>query len=292
MNALNDLHLQFASIDNPDSIEASLDLSTDSPYSLALNNAMNIHLNEIKSKDSINSTWRKKFREFLLTKNNHILEFLTKKQKVHPCLSPCEAFFQKYGSKQGEFHKSIKDLISDLSNNDIETEVNALCISNEFETVEKYIDQTKFFMEEYKLYGDKIIDSEKLLKMKLDNLESIQKKVNGIMNLGENEHLEELYKSTEKYLETVFNQHEIEKDYNEIIDNYRKFLYYKNIVKLIRLSEATEKEPLCSICFDNTVSYTIVPCGHTFCSGCVLRQGISCALCRSVIREKIKIYFS
>ena len=292
MNALNDLHLQFASIDNSDTIETNLDLTCDTSYSLALNSAMNIHLNELKAKETVSSIWKKKFREFLLKKNNNILEFLTKKQKAHPCLSPCEAFFQKYGSKHGDFNKTIKDTITDLSNNDIESEINAICISKEFQTLEKYVDQTKFFMEQYKLFGDKILDSEKLLKMKLDNLDSIQKKLNGVMSLGENEHLEELYKSTEKYLETVFNQLEIEDNYKEIIDNYRKFLYYKNVVKLVRLSEMTEKEPLCSICFDDTVSYTITPCGHTFCSNCVLRQGISCALCRCTIREKVKIYFS
>lgn len=291
MNALNDLHLQFASIDGSDSIETNLDLTTDSSYALALNSAMNVHLNEIKSKESVSSVWKKKFREFLLKKNNHILEFLTKKQKAHPCLSPCEAFFQRYSSKHGDFNKSIKEVISDLSNNNVETEVNALCVSKEFEPVEKYIDQTKFFMEQYKLYGEKILDSEKLLKMKLDNLDAIQKKLNGIMNLGENEHLEAVYASTEKYLESLFKNLEIESDYNEIIENYRNFLYYKNIVKLIRLSELTEKEPLCSICFDDSVSYTITPCGHTFCSNCVLRQGTSCALCRATIREKVKIYF-
>ena len=292
MNALNDLHLQFASIDNSDTIETNLDLTCDTSYSLALNSAMNIHLNELKGKETVNSIWKKKFREFLLKKNNNILEFLTKKQKAHPCLSPCEAFFQKYGSKHCDFNKTIKDTIIDLSSNDIESEINAICISKEFQTLEKYVDQTKFFMEQYKLFGDKILDSEKLLKMKLDNLDSIQKKLNGVMGLGENEHLEELYKSTEKYLETVFNQLEIEDNYKEIIENYRKFSYYKNVVKLVRLSDAIEKEPLCSICFDDTVSYTVAPCGHTFCSNCVLRQGTSCALCRSTIREKVKIYFS
>jgi hypothetical protein len=292
MNALNDLHLQFASIDNSDTIESNLDLTCDTSYSLALNSAMNIHLNEIKGKETVNSIWKKKFRDFLLKKNNNILEFLTKKQKAHPCLSPCEAFFQKYGSKHGDFNKTIKDTITDLSSNDIENEINAICISKEFQTLEKYIDQTKFFMEQYKLFGDKILESEKLLKMKLDNLDSIQKKLNGLMSLGENEYSEELYKSTEKYLETVFNQLEIKDNYTEIIENYRKFVYYKNVVKLIRLSEVTEKEPLCSICFDGTVSHTLVPCGHTYCNNCVLKQGISCALCRCTTREKLKIYFS
>lgn len=295
MNALNDLHLQFASIDNSDSINAidtNLDFSMDTPYSLALNNAMNIHLNEIKIKETTTSIWKKKFRDFLLKKNNHILEFITKKLNVNPCIAPCEFFFQKYQLKSGDFNKSIKDIISDLSNNNVEEEINALCISNEFETIEKYIDQTKFFMEQYKLYGDTILNSEKLLKMKLDKLDTIQKKLNGIMNLGENEQLEDLYKSTEKYLESVFNNLEIEHDYNEIIENYKKFLHYKNIVKLIRFSEMTDKEPLCSICLDDSISYTSVPCGHTFCSGCILRQGTSCALCRSVVREKVKIYFS
>lgn len=292
MNALNDLHLQFASVDSPDSNEPNLDLTNDSSYNIAINNAMNKHLSELKNKETVSTIWKKKFREFLLTKNNKIIEFLTTKQKSHPLLSPCETFFYRFGTKHGGFDRTIKDVINDISNNEIENEINNSCISKEFETVEKYVEQTKYFMEQYKLYGDKIIDSEKLLKIKLDNLDIINKKLSSILNLGENEYLEELYKSTEKYLERVFNDLEIEKDYNEIINNYKRFMYYKNIVKLIRLSEVSEKEPLCSICFDETVSYTLVPCGHTYCNNCVLRQGISCALCRCTTREKVKIYFS
>jgi len=45
----------------------------------------------------------------------------------------------------------------------------------------------------------------------------------------------------------------------------------------------------CPICFDNNVDTCMVPCGHTFCHGCV-ETATKCYLCNQEIFIKQKIY--
>jgi predicted patatin/cPLA2 family phospholipase len=78
--------------------------------------------------------------------------------------------------------------------------MDALCISNEYMTLPRYIEQTKFIMEQYKLVSEKILDQENLLKIKLSSLDSLQNKITGIQTISHNEYYEELMTATEKYI--------------------------------------------------------------------------------------------
>ena len=55
--------------------------------------------------------------------------------------------------------------------------------------------------------------------------------------------------------------------------------------------ELTEKEPLCSICFNEQIQYAIIPCGHTFCTTCIKRHVVNCSVCRGQIRDRVRVYF-
>ena len=45
----------------------------------------------------------------------------------------------------------------------------------------------------------------------------------------------------------------------------------------------------CSICLDNIISNCCIPCGHTYCTGCINKTN-NCYICRTIIKNKIKIY--
>lgn len=283
----------YASVDFPDATETSLaDYYPTDSYSTTLNNCVIQHLNEIKEKNPQiqNVNWRKRFREFLLTKNGKLLEFLTTRLQKHPVLGPVELLFQRF-SKATHTNKTLKDVILDISGNVLETVENS-CIEKGFLPLEKYTEQTTFLMEQYKYTSEKILDKEKLLKIKLLNLDSIQDKLNMLTNLHKNEHYNSLMESMERYIETTFNENSIEEDYNAIIEEYHKFIELREVIKTIRTVDVTEKEPLCSICFDDTIQFAFVPCGHTFCSTCTKKQSLSCSICRGMVREIVKLYFT
>lgn len=270
--------------------------SVDAPYSIAVGNAITKHYSELKDKHPphiIQGQWKKKFREFLVTKNNKILEFLTCKLKQHPVLGPSEHFFQKFGKATVNFNtQSIRDVVYDLSGQNGSDEYDAISISNGFLSLEKYSEQTKQILDTYKEYADSILQKEGQLKHKLDILDTIQTKINGFSNLSINDEYTPMMESIEKYLHTLFIDHEIEKEYNELIELYRKFLHLRDILRVIRSKESCEKEPLCNICFEDTISHAFIPCGHTFCSGCVKRQMMVCSICRGQVRDRVRLYFS
>ena len=284
----------FSTADFPDSNDvspANLSIANDSSYTNAINNAINKQFNEIREKVTINQEWNKKFRDLLITKNNKLLEFLTCKLKKHPVLSSAEQFFQIFGSPT-TFNKSIKEIVLDISSNDIHTFMNNDLEEKGFQSLEKYSEQSTYILQEYKLTIDKILDKEKLLKMKLDSLDSMNSKLKNITSLTSNEHYSELMTSIEKYISKLFDDNNIESDYNDIINEYKKYLYLRNILRVARRLDVIEKEPLCSICFDNTVNHAFVPCGHTFCAICLKRQSLNCSVCRSSVRDIVKIYFA
>jgi hypothetical protein len=50
---------------------------------------------------------------------------------------------------------------------------------------------------------------------------------------------------------------------------------------------------MCPVCFDREVDTVLVPCGHTYCSGCSeYDRSHKCPQCRAPVQRRIKIYFS
>jgi hypothetical protein len=289
----------YASADFPDAeLGRPLDFSFGEgiSYSLALTNAVSKHISELREKnsDSIDTIWKKRFKEFLVSKNEKLLEFLTVKIKNHPILGKTEHFFQLFGTNNRYFNiNTIQEIALDLSgaesNKDI---VNALCLSNEFQTIDKYVEQTQYLLNLYKECVDKILTKELDLSIKLEQFDSIHTNLKGLSKLTVNDSYNPMMEGVQNYLEKLFEENQFEETYNDIIESYRKFLLLREVLQVIRKRESVESEPLCTICFTDKVSYAFSPCGHTFCIGCVKKQSHSCSICRSSIRERVKIYFS
>ena len=289
----------YASADFPDAeLGRPLDFSFGEgiSYSLALTNAVSKHISEVRDKtsDSVDIIWKKRFREFLVSKNEKLLEFLTVKLKNHPVLGKTEQFFQLFGANHRYFNSNtIQEIAFDLSgtesNKDI---VNALCLSSEFQTINKYVEQTQYLLNLYKESVDKILKKELELSIKLEQFDSVYTNLKGLSKLTVNDSYTPMMEGVQNYLEKLFEENQFEEIYNDIIESYRRFIVLRDVIQVIRKRESVESEPLCTICFTDKVSYTFSPCGHTFCIGCVKKQLHSCSICRSSIKERVKIYFS
>jgi DNA mismatch repair ATPase MutS len=60
---------------------------------------------------------------------------------------------------------------------------------------------------------------------------------------------------------------------------------------LIKPDDINKK--VCPVCFDREVNTVLVPCGHTYCEGCLKYGSYSrCPQCRETIQRRIKMYFT
>lgn len=67
----------------------------------------------------------------------------------------------------------------------------------------------------------------------------------------------------------------------------RVLLGKKNILKnILNIKNST----MCSLCIERTVDTFNDPCGHTFCSTCVMRQNRVCPMCRATVIGARRLY--
>ncbi len=268
--------------------------NSNSIFTTAVNNMTQKHVYEIREKlpptiQGANSS-RRRLRDFLLNRMNDILEFATKPIAKHPTLGPAEVLIRKFS--RGNFqasHHSLKDIALDGSGVDVVAEVNSQLAKYSM-TLHGYQEATTYLLDTFREAGEEIVRQDALLQTRLDIFDKVQSRVSGLAEIQVNEQFEPLVEATKAYLEKIFKGNEIEETYTSMIAAYRKFLLLRDILLTRRIIETTLSEPLCSICFSDTIQYVLNPCGHTFCAGCVKRQVSQCYICRQGVKDRVKIY--
>jgi hypothetical protein len=52
------------------------------------------------------------------------------------------------------------------------------------------------------------------------------------------------------------------------------------------------KQNSCPVCYESEITHCLVPCGHTFCDGCLSKSDSQrCAACRTPFQSKVKLFF-
>jgi len=267
------------------------------PYTAAVNAILTKQIDEIRKKVSaevnLPTGWKRRLREFMSKKNNDLLDFLKVSVPQHPTLGPGELLIRKFGNPQvTPSHASVRDMVIDVSGENVHDEIHAAMLSlNGDNQISNYALHTRMLYDLYREAGEAIFEGQAALKGKLDRLDRIQGKVNHLFEIDVNEKYEPLLKVTEEYLQKIFEQADIEVEYNRVVLAYRRFSTLRDIITMSRTFLSAENEPLCSICLNETVSYALVPCGHTFCQTCMRRQYGDCFMCRNRIKDKVKLYF-
>jgi hypothetical protein len=266
------------------------------PYSALVNNVFQRHAVEIREK-TLNpsptpSNWRRKLREFMMTKNEDLVAFLKKPIGSQSALSRADVFIQKFG--RGDFqatHPSLQYVFLDASGvsmiPQVETELTTVGPSSS----KQIVDQVRWLYDAYKAAGEECLKQDNLLKLKLDILDKTYQKVVGFCELPVNEDSEKVTEAIDGYVRRLYVEHDIQDQYKKTIEAYRRFAALKEMIQFMRFTDLQDKEPLCSICLDESVGFVLVPCGHTFCGTCVKKQTHSCYMCRTAIRDRVKIYF-
>jgi hypothetical protein len=275
-------------------------LDTSNKYKTTVTNILTKHYEEVRNRsDNIiqYASSKKKLKELVTKHNDEIFSFLKSEEKLPGVISNAETIFRKYGQDvpvlKGDTAKHIvRDLNLDVSLNTTVKEFDDGLKKINGTTLTDFIKQLRWIFTEYKTVGDEILALEINLYKKLESLDKLSEKLPLMMNLGQNEALPELMSAFTKYADTTFTNSHIDEDYKQLVQAYKKWNICRQIVALQSIVKAPIQEPTCSICLIEGVTHAIVPCGHTFCSICSKKQNTTCYICRGIIRERIKLYFT
>jgi hypothetical protein len=266
------------------------------PYSTLVSNALQRTTFEIRDKTTNPSptppNWRRRFREFMNLKNEDLVNFLKKPTSPQSALSRAEVFLQKFGKPDFQVnHPSLQYVFLDASGSSsipvIEAELKEIGPSSSKEMIE----QIRWLYDKYREAGDECLKQEANLRMRLDILDKVYQKIIIFCDLPMNEDSEKLAESVEVYIKKLMEENSVEKAYTDTVEAYRRFAALKEMIQFFRFTDLQDKEPLCSICLTESVGFAVVPCGHTFCGTCLKRQTMSCYMCRTQIRDRVKLYF-
>lgn len=93
------------------------------------------------------------------------------------------------------------------------------------------------------------------------------------------------------YLESKYKSCSLEADYKKFCETYTRFIVLRNIVLGLKQCEEIQGAPMCGICTTEKVVSALVPCGHVFCNNCSQKQRSQCYVCRSSIKDRLRLYF-
>jgi len=91
------------------------------------------------------------------------------------------------------------------------------------------------------------------------------------------------------YASSQYEAFGIKRDYIELCTLYSKYQALRSVLLLRQITESSP--PTCTICMNESVNMTLIPCGHTFCSPCGSKQRSTCYICRVGIRDRQRLYF-
>ncbi len=266
------------------------------PYSQLVTNVANRQLQEVKEKTVSPATngnaWRKRIKDFMVQKNEDLIGFLRRPLSQHPTLSQADSFLRKFGILQFQpTHHSLRDILLDCSGESLIGKIEEELLAVGPSSSVKLTEQIRWLYDAYKIAGENVMKQETILRAKLDLLDKMHQKTMGLLDLPITESSAPFQEATFQYLEVFFREQKIEEEYNAYIEAYRRFVAMKEIITTFRFTDNVDKEPLCCICLQEPVSHCITPCGHTFCSSCVKRQLTSCYMCRTTVKDRVRIFF-
>jgi hypothetical protein len=279
----------FSSADFQDAEE----IISGEPIQEMVQNILGHHLRENVTPAPSQVNWRKRLREMMTQQKEKVLSFLARPVTEHSLLGPVEIIIRRYSIRQEVAASSVKtcrQLLADISGSTVNQDIAEALAKKGASSLTQMKEQINTLMEMYKNTGQLLMDEENRLKISLEKIDKVQKRVSTIMELQENEATTDLIASLEKYLAVSFRETDIETSYKNIIKLYQRHLALREAIQVFKVQD--NHEPPCPICLEDSVGTAISPCGHTFCSSCSKKMVNECGMCRGKIRDRLKLFFA
>ena len=128
------------------------------------------------------------------------------------------------------------------------------------------------------------------LQEKITKMNQVVDKVQAFMQLEANSELDAMAEPTANYLGAILKNNDISSDFVHFMITYKHWIALYDTIQLSQVA-APNGPPTCCICTVADITHAMIPCGHTFCSGCINKQMSLCYLCRTSVRDRLKLHF-
>jgi hypothetical protein len=282
----------------------SLDTQIPGKYKSTVSNILSKHCAEVKGASDeiiqpVVSVSKKKLRELITKHNNEIFGFMAKPDKTPQTIGLAETIFRRYGHEVPTMKGHNTGSILRELNLDVSLDETVALFDEGLKKnrtvgggLDEFMKQTRWIFNQYKTIGEEILRLETNLFQKVDLLDKLNSRTPMITSLSNNEVLPELIDTFTKYADSVYKSTNIEDNYKELVEAYKKWNICRQIISLHNNFRNETHDPQCAICLTDPITTAIVPCGHTFCSNCVKKQNTTCYICRGNIRERVKLFFT
>jgi hypothetical protein len=233
---------------------------------------------------------RKSFREFYSKEQQHVFSFLDSDVASSETLSSCVQVLKRFGRADYTANRcKVRDLPLDFS---FQSAVSTIQESLNLGSLEKWVEQTKQLLEIWRQTTQLLFSVEKRMEAQLKVFQDLHARMKTTYQLPPNEVYDTLIFATEAYMKRAFDDSKLEELYTEYISCIKRLIVLTDAMNLVRLFVNASTEPVCSVCMTEPVGLAAVPCGHTFCHQCGMKQMLTCYICRTPVKERQKLFFS
>jgi hypothetical protein len=233
--------------------------------------------------------WKKKIKETISRFNDSFFDFLIKDSegKDQETLGKMKHLISRMSNIPSSSGRAyFPELGWDISMNSVVEDIQTELTINleEFKDSQKKL--TRAYAETLKeLY---VIDAR--LQEKINKMNQLVDKVQGLLLLEPNKELADLAEPTSAYLAAVLKNNDFSSDFVLFMMTYKRWLAIYDVIQINRVTSSSAI-PQCCICTQADVTHAMIPCGHTFCSGCINKQMSLCYICRTSVRDRLKLHF-
>jgi hypothetical protein len=266
-----------------------MDLSGAEALDAAVQNCLAYHTNDI-----VNSVpderdflriWRRRWRDAVEGENLRMLRFLRSATELAD--DEFMSHIREIPPNSGWFTRHIREDVFDLSGVIHELEER---LGVPYSTLRH---ANHAAQDRYAVVIRRLFELEDALNARLQSIRDLSSQLERltIIDISGSEGIE-LQTAIVNYIRGVYRTHAIDDAYREFISCYAEWHALRGMVLGPHIARAElASGPLCSICTTEKITAALVPCGHTFCNSCSQRQRNFCYVCRSNVRERMRIYF-
>ena len=233
--------------------------------------------------------WRKKIREPITRFNDVFFDFLIKdrEEKDQESITKMKLLITRMSNNMPASGRSyFPELGWDISMNTVKQELEEDLDIN----LEEFKESQKKLLRVYSETLKDLFTVDARLQEKIAKMNQVVDKVQAFMQLEANSELDAMAEPTANYLGAILKKNDISSDFVHFMITYKHWIALYDTIQLSQVA-APNGPPTCCICTVADITHAMIPCGHTFCSGCINKQMSLCYLCRTSVRDRLKLHF-